>query len=81
MLFYCYFGLIFAALVFKGKFCGNQNPGSLRTTSNKAFVHFHSDGTRSSTGFEVMYESARDEGKLFSMTHVQIMMTDELFHW
>ena len=47
-----------------GKFCGNQNPGTLRTTSNYAFLYFHSDASKGSNGFEIVYESNKDEGRL-----------------
>ena len=47
-----------------GKFCGQRNPGSLRSTGRYALVHFHSDISKSSTGFEIMYEFSKDGGKL-----------------
>ena len=51
---------------FQGKFCGKRNPGSLRTSGTSALVYFHSDFSKGSTGFEVMYESSRDEGNSFN---------------
>ncbi|KAI8505249.1 hypothetical protein Bbelb_173580 [Branchiostoma belcheri] len=38
-----------------GKFCGKRNPGPLITSGNKAYLHFRSDTSVASKGFELQW--------------------------
>jgi len=57
-----------------GKFCGQRNPGSLRSTGRYALVHFHSDISKSSTGFEIMYEFSKDGEDLTSLRSIAAIL-------
>ena len=50
-----------------GKYCGNLLPPNVISSTNRAFIHFHTDDTETKTGFELEYKAI--SGKL---AHLQL---------
>ncbi|XP_065071121.1 uncharacterized protein LOC135695857 isoform X2 [Rhopilema esculentum] len=57
-----------------GKYCGNESPGTIKTTNSYAFLYFHSDFSKASSGFEIMFESQRDEEDLTSLRSIAAIL-------
>eukprot|EP00794_Sanderia_malayensis_P005157 gene5157-5807_t len=57
-----------------GKFCGNQNPGSVETTNTIAFVHFHSNGWTTGHGFEITFQAVKDTKDLSSLRSIAAIL-------
>ncbi|CAL4172478.1 unnamed protein product, partial [Meganyctiphanes norvegica] len=58
-----------------GKFSGTLTPSIVRTTSNKAFIHFTSDNRITSTGFAVTWKTVDDVDTQVSTISASISIT------
>ena len=53
-----------ASLMLENPYCGDSLPPSQISSSNQLFIHFHSDGSDTGTGFKLEYnETSKNPSK------------------